>query len=538
MGECESRNNFQKSRGGHRFPTHNNNNNNNYNNNNSIDNNDQNFNDLRKNSYFPENFNDKGNLILNNDVIVMNSNKNPFQVYQVLKLLGEGSFGEVWKVRHKKLGKEFAMKIITKSPYFKEKSIFNEINILKKLDHPNILKILDFYYSTDKFFVITEYCTGGELFQEIKVRNIFTEDQAAFVLYQILSAIRYCHKMRVIHEDIKPENIMITRRDKNYLYIKLIDFGTAKIFKEGNMQKGMVGSAYYIAPEVIGGAYNESCDIWSIGVIMYLMLIGSPPFDGNDDESIFKSIKKGIYSTSSYNYKNLSNDAKDLISKLLEYDPNKRITAKNALNHPWFKSTGITEIMNKRNKLDINEIQYMLNNLQNYRNYNIIKSAAFAYLVHQNTEIIQCQNAIKLFHKIDLNKDGKIDQNELEQALMKYYNINSTEARKKVIKIFENIDTDNNNFIESEEFIRGCIDPRIFNSENFLRHAFDYFDEERNGYISIDQIQKKFLQSSKNKSTVAKKELKTLFKSIDENQDGFISFQEFSWMMRNIINSD
>ena len=120
---------------------------------------------------------------------------------------------------------------------------------------------------------------------------------------------------------------------------------------------------------------------------------------------------------------------------------------------------------------------------------------------------------------------------------MKYYNINNTQARKRVIKIFENIDTDNNDFIESEEFIRGCIDPRIFNSDNFLRHAFDYFDEDRVGYISFDQIQKKFLQSSKNKSSVVKKELKDLFKRIDLNQDGFISFQEFSWMMRNIINN-
>ena len=103
----------------------------------------------------------------------------------------------------------------------------------------------------------------------------------------------------------------------------------------------MLGSAYYIAPEVIQGTFNESCNIWSIGVIMYLMLIGSPPFDGDDDQSIFRSINQGKYDTSSYNYKNLSNDAKDLISKLLEYNPNKRITAKNALNHPWFNSTGI-----------------------------------------------------------------------------------------------------------------------------------------------------------------------------------------------------
>ena len=527
MGICDSQDNAHKNKYGHRN-TNLNHNNNNYNDPNE-------FYDIRKNSYFRENSNDKGNLILNNDVLVTNSTKNPFQIYQTLKLLGEGAFGEVWRVRNKISGKEFAMKIIKKNPNFKEKSIFNEINILKKLDHPNIVKILDFYYSTDKFFIITEYCTGGELFQEIKRRNIFTEDQTAFILYQIFSAIRYCHKMRIIHEDIKPENIMITKRENNYLHIKLIDFGTAKIFKEGNMQKGMVGSAYYIAPEVIRGTFDESCDIWSIGVIMYIMLVGSPPFDGVDDDEILNSIRKGIYSTSSKNYIKLSNNAKDLIKKLLEYNPSKRITAKNALNHPWFQNSPFKKILN--NNLNSNDILYMLKNLENYRNDNKIKSAAFAYLVHQNTDIIQCQNVLKLFAYIDSNNDGKLEPYELEEAFIKYYKINQTEARNKVKMIFENIDTDNNGYIESEEFIRGCIDPKIFNSVNFLKSAFDYFDENGDGFISVEQVEKKFLQSSKNKSSVAKKELKNLFKSIDEDQDGYISFQEFSWMMRKIINN-
>ena len=531
MGACDSLNNTKNNKYRHRQTHHNQNNksNDNYN--------DEDFYDERKNSYFPESYNDEGKLILNNDVLVTNSAKNPFHIYKALNLLGEGAFGEVWKVKHKLTGKEFAMKIIQKKPEFKEKSILNEINILKKLDHPNILKILEFYYSSDKFFIITEFCTGGELYKEIKKRNIFPEDQTAFVLYQIFSAIRYCHKMRIIHEDIKPENIMITKRDKNnYLYIKLIDFGTAKIFKEGNMQEGMIGSAYYIAPEVIDGKYNELCDIWSIGVIMYIMLIGSPPFDGDSDEEILRSIRKGVYRTSSRNYKNISDNAKDLMKKLLEYNPSKRITAKNALNHPWFQNSSFQKIINNNN-LSLNEIQNMFKNLENYRNDNIIKSTAFAYLVHQNTDIIQCQNAIKLFSEIDLNFDGKLDPFELEQAFIKFYNINQAEARKKVKKIFEKIDTNNSGFIESEEFIRACINPRIFNSENLLKIAFDYFDENGDGYISIEQLQKKFLQSSKNKSSVAKRELKDLFQSIDEDKDGYISFQEFSWMMRNIINN-
>ena len=485
--------------------------------------------------YFPENTK-KGNLTLNNDVIISNSGKDPDQVYQRIQLLGEGGYGQVWKVRNIYLGKDFAMKIIKTKK--KGKITCGEIVILKRLDHPNILKILDFYSSSDEFFIVTEYCPEGELSTEIKKRGSFTEPEAAFVLYQILSAIRYCHKMRVIHEDLKPENIMITKRDKdNYLYIKIIDFGTAKIFKEGNMLNSFVGTVYYMAPEVIEGAYNELSDIWSIGVIMYYMLIGSRPFDGKNNGEILDNVKLGKYCTSSPNYLNLSENAKDLISKLLEYDPSKRISARDALNHPWFNNPQFKELINTKNSLDLNEKLQMLQNLENYRNVNLIKTAALAYLVHQNTDIVQCQDVIKLFYELDSNHDGKIEPYELAQAYIKYYNIDMTEAKKKVKSIFEELDLEKTGFIDGEDFIRGCLDPRLFNSPTFIDFAFNYFDEDRSGFISIEELQKKFLQSAKNQSNKAKKELKNFFKSIDGDGDGYISSEEFTMMMKNIINN-
>ena len=510
---------------------------NNINNYNSRQNSHSSRNERQTIKYFPKN-NKTEKLVLNNDILVSNSRKNPFQIYTKLKLLGEGAFSQVWKVRNKITGKEYAMKIIEKNQKYKEKLIFNEIEILKRLDHPNIIKILEFYSLPEEFYIITEYCPEGDLFNEIKKGIIFSENQTAFIIYQILNAIRYCHKMRVIHEDIKPENIMITKRDENnYLFIKLIDFGTAKIFKEGNLQKGVVGSAYYMAPEVLKGNYNEECDIWSIGVIMHIMLTGSPPFDGKDDDSIFNKISHRSFSINSNSFKRLSNNAKDLIMNLLERDPSKRITARNALNHPWFNNSEFNKIINIENNLDLNEIHHMLNNLENYKNDNIIKSAVHAFLVHQNIDMAQCQNAMILFNDIDLNHDGKIESYELEQAFIKYYNINNSEARKKVKKIFETIDLNDNGFIENEEFIRGCIDLRLFNSENFMRYAFDYFDDDGNGYISIEELYKKFFQTSKNRSNMAKKNLKDLFDKIDEDKDGYISFEEFSWMMKNIINN-
>ena len=488
--------------------------------------------------FFPINnySNNQSNLILNNDVIISDSGFNPETVYQRIKLMGEGSFGEVWQVRHKTLGKDFAMKIIEKSPNCNVKEIENEIEILKQLDHPNILKILEFHMSTDKFYIITDYCSEGELFHEIKKRDLFSEMETAYVIKQLLSAIRYCHKMRVIHRDIKPENIMIIRRELgNYLHVKLIDFGTAKFFEEGNIQRGLVGSSYYIAPEVLKRKYDEKCDIWSIGVIMFIMLTGNPPFYGSDDESILLHVSFGKYDTTSDNYLKLSDDAKDLIKSLLKFDPKERITAREALEHPWFKSKEFTNVYHRINTIKMNDAKELLNNVENYTSNNIIKCAVLAYLVHRNTNMPQCIEAIKLFNEVDLNQDGKLEPEELEYAYVKYYGMKPAEAKRKRNLVFHNIDTDNNGFIEIEEFIRACIDPGLFTSDIQIKAAFDYFDTDRSGSISINEIESKFYQNSKNKNEKTKRLIKNLFDEIDKDQDGEISFIEFSSMIKDIF---
>ena len=198
------------------------------------------------NKYFYEktNLTKQNTLVLNNDVIVSDTHQNPEIIYEKVKMLGEGSFGEVWLVKHKILNKEYAMKIIDKTPYSNVNQIINEINILKTLDHPNILKILEFHLTADKFYIVTDYCPEGELFHEIDKKNKFSEKETSYILYQILQAVRYIHKMRVVHRDIKPENIMIMGREPTgLLRVKLIDFGTAKLFSEGNKHRALVGSS-------------------------------------------------------------------------------------------------------------------------------------------------------------------------------------------------------------------------------------------------------------------------------------------------------
>jgi calcium-dependent protein kinase len=478
-------------------------------------------------------------VVLNNDVIVSGNEVNPENIYIKKKLLGSGAFGEVWLVRHKNLERDFAMKIIKKrkNKSNEEKEILNEIEILKKLDHPKILKIIDFYSKVKKYYIITEYCPEGELFNEIIKVGRFDEGQTAFIINQILKAISYCHRNQIIHRDIKPENIMITKREKNgCLQVKLIDFGTAKIFEKGQSENRYVGSSYYMAPEVLKRKYDEKCDLWSIGVILYILLTGRPPFDGNDDEEILKNVEIGVYDKTSYPFPSLSSYAKDLINKLLQYDAKKRISAEEALEHQWFKTAEFKK-KDKVNTIPHELAKHLITNMTKYKSNNMLKCAVVAYLVHHLTNTEECMEASKLFIKIDLNSDGKIEKHELIQGFQKYWGISEEEVKEKVDIIFANIDTDFNGFIEYEEFVRAAVNPTIFMSQNYLKFAFNYFDRDSSGDITFEEIKKRFSQNSNYNSEKMDTELREIFDKVDINKDGSISFFEFCKMMKNIMES-
>jgi calcium-dependent protein kinase len=175
------------------------------------------------------------------------------------------------------------------------KLLFGEVEILKNLDHPNILKMYESYEDNKKYYIVTELCGGGELFDEIVGRSHFCESDAALVMKSLLSCVNHCHSKNIMHRDLKPENIML-EENKDYNQIKIIDFGTATYFERGKPHKLRVGTPYYIAPEVLNGNYTEKCDVWSCGIIAYILLSGKPPFNGKDDAKIFEKIKSGKFS--------------------------------------------------------------------------------------------------------------------------------------------------------------------------------------------------------------------------------------------------
>ena len=480
--------------------------------------------------------NDNNNLEINTRLIINCNNKNPKDQYKIIKKLGKGAYGTVWKVRNINTGLFRAMKRIKKmrNNMNKINEIVNEIEILKNLDHPNIVKIFEFFIEADGYYIITEYCHGGELFQAIKLKGFFSEDKAANIIYQVFNAMNYCHNtIKVIHRDLKPENIMIESIDNEtgYYNIKIIDFGTATIIQSDKSENKVLGSCYYIAPEVLNKKYNEKCDIWSCGVILYILLSGNVPFNGRDEREITQKIKLGKFDLNRKPFDNISEEAKDLIKQCLEMNVNKRISAKEAMEHPWFNLLNTKEYFVKVNEYFMNKT---INNLIMYKPKNKLQQLALTYLVHNFPDLNEIKNINKIFINFNTSGNGKLSREETYQGLLKYLHYSSTEELdQKVRDIFNNIDNDNNGFIECEEFSRAALDKRIFLDENVLKFTFDFMDKDGSGEISLDELKEVFgVKDDKE----AEKSLKEIIDKIDKDGNGQISIQEYSDMMKNIIN--
>ena len=482
----------------------------------------------------PSAFCDVTPINLTNDLLVAKLKTNPDADYKKLNFLGEGSFASVYRVQNKYTDVICAMKIINKSSSCSpedEKDILNEINILRLMDHPSILKIFEFYSNKQSYSIVTELCPGGELFQQIIDKGPFNEKYSAFIMYQLFSAVNYCHKMHIVHRDLKPENILIVSKDKDgYPTIKVADFGTSKIFEKGAVQRKLVGSSYYIAPEVLKKNYNEKCDIWSCGVIMYILLSARPPFGGNDDNEIMERVAIGKYDLENAPFDKLSSAALDLIRKCLTMDIKQRISAQEALNHPWFKDNKSQEMFNKIN--DGNTMKTLIENLKNYKRTSVIQETALAYLVHHFPQIKDVVNSCKLFNQIDKSGDGKISQKELFKGISERYTSKTLE--NDINEIFKNLDMDNNGYIGYEEFVRAAVSKEYFVRDNVLRFAFRYFDKDNSGAITIDEIEKLFAQSIQDKQNVHET-LKAIIQEVDRNNDDKITFEEFCIVMKKMI---
>ncbi|KAL3790554.1 hypothetical protein HJC23_007703 [Cyclotella cryptica] len=262
--------------------------------------------------------------------------------YHVIpKATGQGVAGSVYPAIHRKTRKVYAVKSIKKATARRKDRIMREITFLREVNHPNIIKAYGVYEDDHAYHIVTEMCYGSELFDKIVEKassgiGCFLERDAARIISDLLSAVSYLHKLNIVHRDIKPENILFTEENNDMSSIKLIDFGLSVRHTEDHPKlANCVGTAYYMAPEILNGSYDRSCDLWSVGVIAFVMLCGRPPFNGSNDDKVFARIMTGKYSMDTPHWHGITDDAKDFVRKLLQMDPAKRMTAGEALEHPW-----------------------------------------------------------------------------------------------------------------------------------------------------------------------------------------------------------
>ena len=386
-------------------------------------------------------------------------NQNEFrQVYKLGKTLGTGSYAEVRLCMNKQTRSNRAVKIITKESLSEIGKIqfIKEVEILKKLDHPNIIRILEFFEDEYCYYIVMEHCEGGELFDEIFKHKKFSEYEAAHMIKQVLSCVAYLHSINVIHRDIKAENLLLEEKD-DLFNIKLIDFGIATTSKPKGIT-GLIGTPSYLAPEVITGKYTEKCDLWSVGVLMYILLSGCPPFQASDTTELYELIKKNSYNLDNYGWENVSADAKDLITKLLVPEKT-RISAEQALKHPWLQNCLKTE---KNNEI---QIKSALNNLTQFHSENKLRDASILFIITQLLSATDLKFAKNIFLELDENGDGKLSKQELINGYKKYFSEENTEAL--VNSIMKEVDTDDNGFIDYNEFLKATVDiNKILSNEN------------------------------------------------------------------------
>lgn len=256
-------------------------------------------------------------------------------LYEFGKELGRGGFSVVREGINKETGEKVAIKIIEKNQTNPEELnlLHREIDIMRKLHHKNIIELIDVFDEPTHIYLVLELVTGGELFDQIVKRGSYSEADAASIVKQVLEAVQYMHNNGIAHRDLKPENLLCTGKDNEI--IKVTDFGLSKDFGSASLQTSC-GTPDYVAPEVLKGmAYDNSVDIWSIGVITYILLCGFPPFYGSTDQQIFEKILKAQYDFPSPDWDTISPEAKDFVSKILVLDPSKRMTSEECLKHPW-----------------------------------------------------------------------------------------------------------------------------------------------------------------------------------------------------------
>ncbi|XP_042507741.1 calcium-dependent protein kinase 29-like [Macadamia integrifolia] len=440
-------------------------------------------------------------------------------IYDLDKELGRGQFGITYLCTEKATGLKYACKSISKRKLVKSKDIEDvrrEILILQHLTgQPNIVEFKGAHEDRQNLHLVMELCSGGELFDRIIAKGSYSERGAATLGRQIVTVVHVCHFMGVMHRDLKPENFLFASRDEDSL-LKATDFGLSVFIEEGKIYRDFVGSAYYVAPEVLRRSYGKEIDVWSAGVILYILLSGVPPFWAETEKGIFDAILEGELDLKSAPWPSISDSAKDLIKKMLTHDPQKRITAAQALEHPWLKEDGVAS--------DKPIDSAVLIRMKQFRAMNKLKKIAIKVIAESLSEE-DIKGLKEMFNNIDTDKSGAITYDELKIGLSR---LGSKLSESELQQLMDAADVDKDGTIDYLEFITATMQRHRLEQEENLFKAFQYFDRDGSGFITRDELKHAMTQYGMGDEA----SIDEVIDDVDTDKDGRINYEEFAAMMR------
>ncbi|KAI9085111.1 hypothetical protein K1719_032927 [Acacia pycnantha] len=440
--------------------------------------------------------------------------------YLLDRELGRGEFGITYLCIDRETRELLACKSISKRKLrtaVDVDDVRREVAIMKLLPKSSsIVRLKEAFEDANAVHLVMELCEGGELFDRIVARGHYTERAAAAVTRTIVEVVQLCHKHGVIHRDLKPENFLFANKKENSP-LKAIDFGLSIFFKPGERFSEIVGSPYYMAPEVLKRNYGPEIDIWSAGVILYILLCGVPPFWAESEQGVAQAILRGLIDFKREPWPSISESAKSLVRQMLEPDPKLRLTAKQVLEHPWLQNA------KKAPNVPLGDV--VKSRLKQFSMMNRFKRKALRVIADfLSTE--EVEDIKDMFKKMDSDNDGIVSIEELKAG---FRNFGSQLAESEVQMLIEAVDTNGKGRLDYEEFVAVSLHLKRMANDEHIRKAFSYFDKDGNGYIEPDELRDALMEDGENDCTDVANDI---FQEVDIDKDGRISYDEFVAMMK------
>ncbi|GER52500.1 calcium-dependent protein kinase [Striga asiatica] len=442
------------------------------------------------------------------------------EFYELGRELGRGEFGVTYLCTDKTSGESLACKSISKKKLRTRvdiEDVRREVEIMKHLPkHPNIVSLKHTYEDDHAVHLVMELCEGGELFDRIVARGHYTERAAAAVTRTIVEVIQNCHKHGVMHRDLKPENFLFGNK-KETAPLKAIDFGLSVFFKPGERFNEIVGSPYYMAPEVLKRNYGPEVDVWSAGVILYILLCGVPPFWAETEQGVAQAIIRSVVDFRRDPWPKVSDRAKDLVKKMLNPDPKQRLTAQEVLDHPW--------LQNAKSAPNVSLGETVRARLKQFSMMNKLKKRALR-VIAEHLSVEEVAGIKEGFQLMDTSNKGKIDINEFRVGLHKLgYQIPESDLQA----LMEAGDVDKDGYLDCGEFVAISVHLKKMGNDEHLKKAFDFFDKNKSGYIEIEELRDAFADEAEETSEEV---INAIIQDVDTDKDGRISYDEFAAMMK------